>query len=123
MSDNLNPTLEQALKELLNNLTEAKQFVLAQAPDVLQQIIYKQFVSAIFVDIVAVVLIVITAGFTWWLIKRDKDIDPVVVPTLLFGFGALGFSIAGIVETYSALVAFFAPKVYLIEYIAKLVKG
>ena len=121
MSDNLNPILEQALKELLSNLTEAKQFILAQAPDVLQQIIYKQIVSAVFIDILAVIFTAIACALTWWIVKRNEDLDPVVMLTVLAWCAALGLAIAGMVETYQALIACFAPKVYLIEYIAKLI--
>ena len=121
MSDSLNPILEQALKELLSNLTEAKQFILAQAPDVLQQIIYKQIISAIFIDILAVIFTAIACALTWWLVKRDEDLDPAVMLVATTWFAALGFSIAGMVETHQAFVAYFAPKVYLIEYIANLI--
>jgi hypothetical protein len=122
MSDNLNPILEQALRELLSNLTEAKQFILAQAPDVLQQIIYKQIVSAIFIDILATIFTAITCAITWWFAKRDDDdLDPAIMLVGMIWCTALGFGIVGMVETYNALIAYFAPKVYLIEYIANLI--
>ena len=121
MSDSLNPILEQALKELLSNLTEAKQFILAQAPDVLQQIIYKQIVSAIFIDILAVILTAIACTLTWWVVKRNEDLDPAFILVVPTWCAALGISVAGMAETYQALIAYFAPKVYLIEYIAKLI--
>jgi heme/copper-type cytochrome/quinol oxidase subunit 2 len=124
MSDSLPTITEQAARELLTTITDTKQFVVAQAPDVLQQILFKQYLTAATVAVSAVVLAVLAV----WLCRRaarpdNADSMEHGVPAIMTAVSAVILAIVAVCETFRAVTAYFAPKVYLLEYLTNLIKS
>lgn len=114
----------EALKELLQSLIQAKQFAIAQAPDVCQQMVTWALAKGI---LALGVMVVVVCGSLYvcrllWPM-RDSDGDPVgkviscllVIPASAWLLGTLFVNYVAV-----ALQAYVAPKLFLIEEIRKL---
>ena len=106
--------LNKALAEMLNTFTEVKGFAIEQAPDVVQQLITYTIITNGFLTVVGIVIIALSFYFA---IRYFNETGG--------GSAALGFVVSllgfiAIVEGGSFWKAWLAPKVFLIEYTAKL---
>jgi hypothetical protein len=118
-----------ALKDLLANLTQAKGFVLEQAPEFCQQIVARGMILP-FVAGSVVCLMAVAAGIATYLTVRkafrEEWEDSPKVGTVMIGAlafcGALGAFISGMSSLYCALSVYVAPKVYLVETITRMVR-
>lgn len=116
----------QALQDLYANLTQAKSFAIEQAPDFCQQVISFQIACSIASTIAWLIGAFILATLAWKLRHvQDKDgfPAPTVVISMLGGGIMLPVFACGICPSiYYGIKASVAPKLYLVEYIAHLLK-
>lgn len=125
-----------ALKDLLTNLTQAKGFVLEQAPDFCQQMIARDMVMPAFLSGVmlalslAALLFAILAGKRSYRAVANRPHPNVQTGAevgwgcgcVLACFGAPALLIAAICNAYVALAVYVAPKVFLVEQITRMLK-
>ncbi len=122
----MDPTqAEKLLKLLTDSIAQGKDFVLEQAPDVVQQLLlYKRieytFYAVLLILIMGVVTYICVKGFNVCISKSDTDV-------LAFLLAVCGFIYLITTPIFCALVTrlimvYFAPKVFLLEYLASLVK-
>jgi predicted regulator of amino acid metabolism with ACT domain len=120
----------EALRDLYNNLIQVKAFAIEQAPDVCRQIIAWEIAQGVTIAVVACVI-------TWLFFRkmklfkaacddmevynRDGDV-PVLIVAVLLGFASAISVIFALVEGAESVKAIVAPKLVLIEYIAKVIK-
>ena len=126
---------KQALIDLLNNLTQAKDFVLAQAPDVCQQYVALGRFECAAAFIAALLLALFAWKYPGYVIKKyyahkekGGDYDNDALTALYFFMGAIPtilsiiFTIILATQAWSEVAAWVAPKVYLIRAISEMVK-
>ncbi len=120
---------ERLLKIIADNLEQGKEFVVEQAPDVLQQLILWQKVESLLALCFCACLFLIGTLVFYKNIKiinKAKTIDDVassVIIVTLSGVVSI-FSFVFIPVTIQAyLVVWIAPKVFIIEYLAGLTGG
>lgn len=129
MNEELQLKLVEVLDGISQGVTQAKDFAVDQLPDVAQQYIMFGMVweTAAFVMLVAA-----TGLFTWmflrgWRLTSDKESSYSEHDRgkMLMIFGSIpGFTIAifSIAQLKAVLLVWFAPKLYLLQGIASLVK-
>ena len=116
----MNENLNNALVELINSALVAKDFVLGELPEVINQLLLWKAVENGVMAVMFIIpafLLFKTAKYYWKTEKYDKEI-----PTLLFGCLGLIPTIGVVVSILTVLQIWIAPKVYLIEYAAQLAK-
>lgn len=117
----------EAFKLLLNNITNMKDFVIEQAPDICKQILVFGFAS----NIVYITLCVLFIATSLYVIKHIiknvniKDFDNFgilffVIVLFIFSTVCFGIMIKDILEL---LKIYYAPKLYLIDYIMHVVNS
>jgi hypothetical protein len=120
----------EAFKLLLNNITNMKDFVIEQAPDICKQILAFGFVSNI-VYITLCVLIIAMSLYVIKYITKDLNLekshndenDGICFFTLvLCGIIVISFGIM-IKDILELLKIYYAPKLYLIDYIMNIVNS
>jgi hypothetical protein len=132
--------LNQALAEILIGVTEtaeqAKDFVIAEMPDVVQQLLLWKMAESIVVNVVSLLVILLLVMFWRW-VWKNKNAEWTKAPKLYdstaLSDGWVGLIIGGTTVTVFIVLLcahflnlvwlqiWLAPKVYLIEYSAKLV--
>lgn len=112
----------EALRALIDNLANAKEFALAQAPDICRHAIAWQITKGwLFAGaLVAVVLLVV--GLILAARRLKWDVESVLVFCFILFFPTLILLVATIVEGLQAVQAVVAPKLFLLEYFRNLVK-
>jgi len=120
---------ERILKLLADSLEQGKDFALEQAPDIAQELILwkrVEWVCAVVIGLVACLLLYWACRLLW---RRSKlpeckdfregiELSSVVCGTL--SCVALGIWLGC---TISSLQVWFAPKLYILEYAANILKG
>jgi hypothetical protein len=138
--------LNDSLRVLLNTFKESKDFVLEQAPDIVQQLIMYTIVERLVLVILGIIILSILPIILWKIyVKYNKDVidaikeietntapryvlssakvDPFeyvvtgVLSSLFVGFPGF-FLISNNLQTL--LKAWIAPKIFIIEYISDL---
>lgn len=118
--------LTKAIHALVNTIVESKEFVIAQMPDILQQIlIYKQ-IQAIVIMISTFITIYLSykAVFRWSSQTPDDDGAWAISKILCAGAGLVGsvVSFIFIIEAIQALLQiWFSPKIVILKELSKLV--
>ena len=120
MTEELKEQAQDALGVLLQDMLSAKEFVVDQAPDVVQQLLTIGMWDATMSVSIGVVLAIV-AWRTWitlWASENEetKPLGPIF--GCIVGFVATLFIFGG---SYYALKIKVAPKVYIIEYVMDLV--
>ena len=119
-------TLEQGLQEVLNMLLATKDFAIAQAPDVVQQLLSFKLIAnigftVVFFMIGSISTFLILYYQKQWKKKEHSHFDdPAHLFWLIgtiFGYGIMLFPL------YECIKIWVAPKVYIIEYISELING
>lgn len=122
--------IKDALVEVLQTFTEIKNFTLAQAPDVIHQLLLWKLCENIILALVFFVLVIYTyMGWkrlgTWWAKQQQKSdedsegfyyVGSLLLVSLFVLFGAT--TIYRVMESIKIIIA---PKFYLIEYAANLI--
>ncbi len=126
-SEQLENTANEALRAIIDNAAAAKEFILAELPEVVQQLLMWKAAESIVECLIGITGIVIPLLFVRWQFKnRVKHLkvlsgggEPIyALNTLLLLPAGIGFSVINLVW----LQIWIAPKVYLLEYAASLIK-
>lgn len=116
----------QALQDLMNNLTQAKGFVLEQAPEFCQQLVTRGMWMPAFVAIATGITVLVLIVATAWIVRLCKR-DVISVDGACFCaawpvIGAIIMSIVSLHHLYKSVAVYIAPKVFLVEEIARMLK-
>lgn len=113
---------EELKNELLKLFKDGKDFVITQTPDVIQQYIGAQFISAamgaVFFGLISMVLI----KFIVWCVGQFKagEFDVEASPLMMFPIGgAILFVVLFYCNAEDAMKIKFYPKGYLLEQVMK----
>jgi hypothetical protein len=127
MNDELQNKLAEVLGGIAEGVSQAKDFAVEQLPDVAQQYIMfgRMWETAAFVMLVAA-----TGLFTWmffrgWNAPDEAGYRDMERAQMLILFGSIPgvvFAIFSIAQLKDVLLVWFAPKLYLLQGIAGLVK-
>lgn len=117
---------EEALKEVLNIIQSTKYFVLEQAPDLAKDIVSYGRIFSLFELSISIFLVVFTVLFFKFTKKRVKNNDwnddcwmPIsIIGTIVIIIGV----ISSIVNVEQAILAWCAPKMYLLEYVGSILR-
>jgi hypothetical protein len=124
----VNEELQKKLGEILNAAQsagkEAFLFTKEQVPDILQQLLMWKLAQAIFFLVIAAGLAVAAYRFYLVFMKGLEDREEGLLALGLFGGipAAAASLIMGIINAQTAIQIWVAPKVYLLEYAANLIK-
>lgn len=118
----VNPVVQQ----LMGYLNSSVEFVKEQAPEVIRQYLQWAFWS----DLITIILCVIVIGAVSLLIRsiivksnRNEDVDEGLCVIAVFGgIGSLFCTVTAIINIYDIIQITVAPKVYLLEHLAKFLK-
>lgn len=103
------------------------QFVEEQAPELCNEIIRLGIVNHGFWFVSCLIVCIASLVLTYKLFKwimADTSAPPEALMICVLPFGsAVGFGIATMVSLHAALIIWVAPRVYLLEYFADMVKG
>lgn len=124
----MNEQLQNALSSILNSsanaIGTAKDFLVAEIPDVVYQLLLWKAIQSAIAFAICVVVIVVWIYFITRLYKWAESIGEEAWIAFAFGSfltGAALFSIAECWMNLNWLQIWIAPKIYLLEYAAKLV--
>lgn len=113
-------SLKEALAELITLGLKVEQFVIDQAPNVIQELLHWKFLMSIIDNVLAALFL----ALIYWLFQRacklswDSDTAG-LLHVIGIVVGGVGFFCGINIVWYKIMVA---PKVYLIEYAAKLIQ-
>ena len=117
----MNEQMQEAAKLLLSTLTETKEFVLAQAPEIMQQMITWQ------ITIGAVSVCMFLVCFASFLVLFVKGIKAEKAPSDIYTLcTGIALTCSGcafvfvLIDGTAALQAIVAPKLFLLEQITRL---
>lgn len=123
-SNELSKLGAEALRDLYNNLAGVKQFALEQAPDVCQQMIQWEIAQGVAAVACWVVVCVGCAVFAPRVYRIEQRQSGDGAATLVTSTLLVSISTAVMLGiTFGALKAYCAPKLFLLEKIAAMLKG
>jgi len=127
MNTELDQTANEALRALIDNAASAKEFILAELPEVVQQLLlWKMWESIIYMLMpiaAAIATVVILKKTMAALIEVDGDPTIKTVPLVVASAISIVVSLVSMsLLNIDWLQIWLAPKVYLLEYAADLVK-
>jgi len=125
--------LKQALVDIINGTVrtagDAKDFVLAQVPDVIQQLVIFHTiwyaVAAAFLLLAGVASGILFIKYVkpfYNAIDKNTDEPFAIISVVAWFAGTIGVLTACAFNTYNFLMVYFAPKVWLIHYAVSLVQ-
>lgn len=125
----MNETVNQILTKIIESVTSVQNFVLEQAPDVIQQLLAWNFYFGLIWGILGALtsltlICVFFKKFLPWadsLDRYDKDFV-MFLGSVIFGIFLTISALVGICNLTEALKIYIAPKLWLIEYAAQLIK-
>jgi len=128
MKEELENTANEALRAIIDNAAAAKDFILAELPEVVQQLLMWKMIESILSMVVSILCCLIAVGVNVWQFKVVKKhweriTSESAEPFLMFNVLQL-FWILPICLLFSMtwLKILIAPKVYLLEYATHLVR-
>lgn len=121
MNEQAQKILEDLLKKASNGIDSAVSFSQAQIPDVIQQLLMWNAVSSAGIQIICVMAI-ITCVYLMIFAWNEGDDGEAVLAVLFFTVVGSIACIVVIFNNFDWLKILLAPKLYLIEYAASLVK-
>jgi len=127
MTEKLDNLLAETLQTVLSGIDATTQFAAAQLPDVINQLLTWYFVYYILLALFAVILLGLQIYASYWWITK---MEPKMSPAMKWMGTAFGVSIVGLMLllieaslfNLQWLKIWLAPKLWLIEYSATLVK-
>lgn len=129
MKEELQSKLVEILTSIQAGVGKAADFAVEQLPDIAQQYIMFGMVSNVAGSVIALAFSIGLGWLCYWLLtkpgSKDKygDVEACHgVGALFSGFGAIIATFAFIVGLKETLLVLFAPKVWLLMELAKLVK-
>jgi hypothetical protein len=118
VKEELTQVTVEALKGMLSNLAQAKGFVLEQAPDVLQGMVTVGRIQSCLFFSIATLMLLLGALTLFMGVKKDEE-GYFVMAFLLVIASLFIYAL----NAHEFITAWFAPKVYLLEHIASMLKG
>lgn len=110
--------------ELLNALKSTKLFVIDQAPDVLKQLVHWKLADNSLMVLVSTALFCIVIKYAKKFWKQTEDDGAaqgvIILTSIVFSLIVGGLFLNSLFNLVQVL---FAPKIFLLEYLAKLVKS
>jgi uncharacterized membrane protein (DUF485 family) len=123
MNDELQSKLVEVLTGISEGVSQAKDFAIEQLPDVAQQYIMFGMVWETSLLALYATFIALIAFGLWKLWRSDAaDVETVAFGTILGGGTLVLLLIAFVIQLKPVLLVWFAPKLYLLQGIAGLVK-
>lgn len=125
-------TLQASLVNIINQATTGVQagmnFLSEQMPDVIHQLLVWKLTQNLFWFVILSIFTILLFTFCYKMIKagqkkKDYNADGYYFAGFMIGIVGCGTLIASLVSINEALLIWLAPKIYLIEYAAKLIKG
>lgn len=127
--------LDNKLVEVINSVTDAKDFIVSQTPDVIQQLLLWYAVSSAAWMILSFILIGLYVWFfrtsikydadnnlkRGWLRERDGGIDTDAAPIMMF-ISAVWLVTVFLTFNSDWIKILIAPKLFLVEYVSAIVK-
>jgi len=122
----MNEELQKALGEILgkanNGIDAASDFLIAELPDVIQQLLTWYMVQSLFISLVLIMSVPLTIRFFNFFKRKRKEQpyemwDIGVVFTCIYWLVIIVPVISNVLE---AMKIWIAPKIWLLEYAAKL---
>lgn len=116
----------EALRDLLNNLTQAKAFAIEQAPEFCQQLVARGMwmpgFSAALCAFALSILCAISAFILWRSARGKMDVGDAICACAFSGVPAIFLTIGFVINSHQALSVYIAPKVFLVEEIGRMLK-
>lgn len=123
MANKAEEVMAAVLQKALEVAEKTGDFVTDQAPDVVHQLLVWKLASSVLVAAVLLFVAAIFARLVYRATKwKDDDRDAQAACVVAGTVGAALCGAAGVSAAITALQIWLAPKVYLIEYAASLVK-
>jgi len=123
MNDELQSKLVEVLTGISEGVSQAKDFAIEQLPDVAQQYIMFGMVWETSLLALYATFIALIAFGLWKLWRSDAaDVETVAFSTIFGGGTLVLLLIAFVIQLKPVLLVWFAPKLYLLQGIAGLVK-
>jgi hypothetical protein len=123
MNDELQSKLVEVLAGISEGVAQAKDFAVEQLPDVAQQYIMFGMVWETSLLALYATFIALIAFGIWKMWPSDtNNIDAMGFLTVFGGFSLVGLLIAFVIQIKPVLLVWFAPKLYLLQGIAGLIK-
>ncbi|MDM8575039.1 hypothetical protein QU972_26455 [Escherichia coli] len=121
MEEQANKILVELLRKASNGIDAAVSFSQAQIPDVIHQLLMWHAVSSAGIQAICVLVIIACVYLMIFAWNKGDDAD-IVLLSLLVTSGIAITSIVVFFNYFDWLKIWLAPKLYLIEYAASLVK-
>ena len=124
MDEELENTANEALRLIIDNAASAKEFILSELPDVVQQILaWKAVESIAYCVFGAIILMVIPAIlYPQWRLRKEILHSGCEIFTIFNLFLLIPLACGIKTMNLDWLQIWIAPKVYLIEYASELIK-
>lgn len=119
-------TVNQILQTAISKATEGAEWLADQAPEVVQQLLTFNLVSSLIMTILCFLVLIGTIYGSIWTGKamiRDNAEELLPIPIVVGVSVSLFSGIVGVSNLFTALKIWLAPKLYLLEYAADLIKG
>ncbi len=113
-------TLNQALKEILDAIIVTKDFVIEQAPDVVQQLLAWRFTISLVGFVVLLLIFVVIWVISFFIRKNVDDGDEIFVIAIAGFASAIPLVLLPLVCDWLKIL--IAPKLFIIEYIMGMIK-
>lgn len=124
MNEELQKALAESVRLATEGLKQGKDFVVAQAPDVIQQLLRWKFYEAVMWAVALLVAAVALVLITRWSVrgKTSKQLDDIMPMPLFSGGASIMLVVAAVSNAMTAVQIHVAPKIYLIEWAMRQVK-
>lgn len=128
MNENLQNTVNEVLLNLIGGVTQAKDFILGELPDVVQQLLAWKMWESLIYFVASWIFVLLMIWYWRWVYKswdRLYKIDweePAVGAGIIVSLICAAVFAFGAVTNWDWLQIMIAPKVYLLEYAASLVR-
>lgn len=128
-TDTLEQTANEALKQLIEASTTAAEWTAQQLPEVIEQLILWKMVESLLWFTASITLMAVGLYILYKFIKKCKEVDNFIddeVLPIISVFVSVGIIISIVASIamidFDWLQIIIAPKLYLIEYAANLIK-
>lgn len=111
--------LEKAISELISSTINAKDFILAEMPEYIQQLLMWKMSQGIFYAITGIFILYLAFLLSK---KIMKQVDDMIMATMVCTAPVLAGLILFFENITTVIQILVAPKVYLVEYAASLIK-
>lgn len=126
VASKLEDVLINLISKTVGGIEKGAEMVMDQLPEVIQQLLMWEMISSFIFFIISIIFFLAIPSYWIWLNKSWKRVESSSCGETCFNIGLFGsmlfFFIACITMNLTWLKIYLAPKVFLIEYMANLVK-